>query len=514
MSLRRAAVVIPAMLFVTFFWWWPNRATTEAFPTGRLDAVSFAPFRPGQSPLTGIYPTTAQMAQDIALLAPHVRAIRTYAAFGSQGEAASLARAQGLKVWQGIWLGDNPADNAREIAAGIALANRYPDVIDRVIVGNEVLLRHDLTTAALIADIEQMRARVRQPVAYADVWQDWQRFPQVAAHVDQVMVHLLPFWEDQPLPIGAAVAQELDYYRRIQALFPGKTVVVGEAGWPSAGRWRQGAAPGRVNEARFLRAFTDAASRQGIEYNIIEAFDQDWKAAQEGTVGAAWGIWTADRQPKFPAGLPVRDDPAWAWHAGASILLGAVLLAVRRLGGGRRLEPADVLLGMALGTALVWAWVETLAAAFGVDRQMAALLNLLGQSALAWLLLVRPRHARLLGWLGWAFLLAALYLQIWLLVDPRYRDFPTAAFAVPLVGAAWRLLARTDAAGNRLEALAAIALAAAALAGAAQEGMENRQSLAWCAAALLLAAPPLFCLARALMPGAARAALPGERSGG
>jgi hypothetical protein len=298
------------------------------------------------------------------------------------------------------------------------------------------------------------------------------------------------------------VAQELDYYRQIQALFPGKPIIVGETGWPSLGRWRADAAPGRLNEARYLREFVAAAQRQGIEYNLIEAFDQDWKAAQEGTVGAAWGMWSADRQPKFPPSIAVRDDQTWAWHAAASVLLGALLLAV-----GRR-RPGEVVLAMALGTALVWAWVQTVATAFGSDRQMFAVVNLAGQALLAGALLARLPQPRLLAALEMAFLITALVLQILLLVDPRYRDFPTAAFAVPLVAAAYRLAGRTP---DWTEALVAGGLAGTAIAGAVQEGMANRQSLIWCAVALLLSAPPLVALATARLP---RAALPTAGAGG
>jgi exo-beta-1,3-glucanase (GH17 family) len=510
MSFRAAAGFLSSALLVALVWWWPNRATEAAFPAGKLNSVSFGPYRVGQSPVAGIFPTHAQIAEDMALLAPHVRAIRTYAALGGAAAAdvPALAAAHGLKVWQGIWLGDNQADNAKDIAAGIALANRYPDVIERVIVGNEVLLRHDLPPGALIADIDEVRAAVRQPVAYADVWQDWQRYPQVAPHVDQILVHLLPFWEDQPLGIDRAVAQELGYYRQIQALFPGKPIIVGETGWPSLGRWRADAAPGRVNEARYLREFSQAAQREDIEYNLIEAFDQDWKSAQEGTVGAAWGIWSVDRKPKFPAGLSVRDDPAWAWHAGASALLGALLFGV-----GRR-RPGEAVPAMALGVALVWAWTATLPAAFGPDRQMAAVVNLAGQALLAWALAAHPPRLRLLAALETAFLAGALVMQVLLLVDPRYRDFPTPAFAVPAVGAARRLLGRAPIWPDtpvRPQALVAAGLAAAAVAGAVQEGAANLQSLVWCAVALLLAAPPLLAVAASRLPGAA---LPAPGRGG
>jgi exo-beta-1,3-glucanase (GH17 family) len=507
MTARVAAAFVLSALLVVLAWWWPNRVTADPFPTGKLDSVSFAAYRPGESPMTGIFPSVAQVTEDMALLAPHVRAIRTYAALGGKADVPAIAQADGLKVWLGIWLSNNPADNEREIAAGIALAHRYPDTIERVIVGNEVLLRRDLNAAALIADIDKVRAAVRQPVAYADVWQDWQRYPQIAPHVDQILVHLLPFWEDEPLGIDRAVSRELDYYHQIQALFPGKTVIVGETGWPSLGRWRDDSAPGRVNEARYLRDFVQAAARLGIEYNLIEGFDQDWKAEQEGTVGAAWGIWTSDRLPKFPAGVPVHDDPAWAWHAAASVLLGVLLLVGRR----RWPVPGDVVLALALGTALVWAWAGLVPPAYSTGRQMAALVDLAGQGLMAWLLVDRARHARLLATLEAAFLIVALYLQILLLIDPRYRDFPTPAFAVPLVGAACRLRRRAP---DWLEALAAAGLAGTAIAGARQEGLANLQSLVWCGVALALATPPLVAVATHWLVRTPRPALPGPGTGG
>src|SRR3546814_5222739 len=55
--------------------------------------------------------------------------------------------------------------------------------------------------------------------------------------------------------------------------------MIGETGWPSAGRMRDGALPSRVNAATFLRGFTEMATRRGLAYNLIEAFDQPWKRA-------------------------------------------------------------------------------------------------------------------------------------------------------------------------------------------------------------------------------------------
>ena len=120
------------------------------------------------------------MAKDLKLVATQANGIRTYSAIEGNYDIGALAEQAGLKVWLGIWLSSNPKDNAKEMAAGIAEANAHPETITRVIVGNEVLLRRDLSVDDLDKDIDYVRARVKQPVAYADVTDFWAQFPQVA----------------------------------------------------------------------------------------------------------------------------------------------------------------------------------------------------------------------------------------------------------------------------------------------------------------------------------------------
>jgi exo-beta-1,3-glucanase (GH17 family) len=524
-------VVLPlCAAMLAALWWLPNRPRPGGPDiAGKLESVSFAPYRPGQSPFTGVFPSAAQVDADLALLAPHVRAVRSYAAIEGSYDVAGLAEKHGLKLWQGIWLGSDPARNARELAAGIAEANRYPATVDRVVVGNEVLLRRDLPVAQLIAAIDQVRAAVKQPVTYADVWEFWEKFPEVAKHVDIVTIHLLPYWEDSPTGIDGAVAHVLATYKRMQALFPGKRIAIGETGWPSAGRWRSDAAPGVVNQARFIRRFVAAAQAAKIDYNLIEAFDQGWKYASEGTVGANWGLWTAGRAAKFPLAGPVVEDPLWPFWAALSAGLG-LLLAGSGLARAELAAAAQIrlsVLAMALGAALGYAASGGVPLAYDGYALVAALGNLAGQALLAALLV--GRAARLLAGLGvpdprsgamatasargllrlrpppraaWfddlSFLFAwtAAVLQLLLLVDPRYRDFPLAAFAVPVAAVAARAwlgdLPRGG--GGREEWWLGATLALAALAGAAREGPENLQSLAWAVCALVLAAPLLLRL--------------------
>src|SRR5690606_10198861 len=139
-----------------------------------------------------------------------------------------------LKVWHCAWLNSVESENLEQVSALIDHANRYPDSVDRVIVCNEVLLRKDLPADELIRYIRQVKRDVKQPVTYAAVWEFWLRNPQVAQEVDIITVHILPYWEDEPIgmdridPNGdpeygrlAIKTHIVDIVRRVRAAFPG-----------------------------------------------------------------------------------------------------------------------------------------------------------------------------------------------------------------------------------------------------------------------------------------------------
>src|SRR5437868_10818720 len=108
--------------------------------------------------------------------------------------------------------------------------------------------------------------------------------------------------------------------------FPGKEILVGETGWPSAGRMREGALPSRTNQARVVSEILDLAKREGFRVNLIEAYDQPWKRQLEGTVGGHWGLFDAyQRKAKFAWGAAVSNHPHWRLQAAAGVALAALV---------------------------------------------------------------------------------------------------------------------------------------------------------------------------------------------
>ncbi|KRE83560.1 glycoside hydrolase family 17 [Rhodanobacter sp. Soil772] len=430
-------------------WWWAigRPVALPDAPSARIACVSYAPFRQaGETPLdANAYISPERIDADLRALSQRFDCVRTY----SQGQGLSavpgIAERYGMKVLLGIWLGGDAKANAQQVALGIATANKYPQVLRGVIVGNEVLLRGELSSAQLAGYLGQVRAAVHVPVTYADVWEFWLRHPELAGSVDYLTIHILPYWEDQPVPPERAVQHVAAVYAQVQQAFPGRRVMIGETGWPSAGRPRQAASASVVNEARYLREFLRYAATVHMPYNVIEAFDQPWKRAQEGTVGGYWGIFDVQARPKFAMQGPVTEEPRWwaGWLAGAG---GAALFALvgawrRRWHGGRGWS-ALALAGAASGCALAWQYRQMLYACrdgweWAVSFAACALALFTALRLARWI------AARLAGvaaptapprWLrlGWLFGLA--FYGLLLVVDGRYRDFPLGLFLLPCVG--------------------------------------------------------------------------------
>ncbi len=455
-----AAFLVAAM--ATFAYWYLTNRPQDAgpdVPGGQLRSVSFAAYREGQSPLLKVYPSFGQIEQDLARLRGRVRGVRTYTSREGMDMLPALARKYGLKVTMGAWLGAEHGDkgaeghaaNRAEIESLVRLANEYPDVIERVIVGNEVLLRRDLRPETLLAYIEEVKGRIRQPVSYADVWAFHIKNPQVTRALDYVTIHILPYWEDEPVAVDTVGTHIERYYRLIQETFPGKPILIGEAGWPTMGRSRGPAVPGVVNSAKFVRTLVDVADKNGFDYNIVEAYDQPWKADLEGTVGAKWGLWSVDRVPAFPLSGPVIEHPDWPWRFVFSVLLAFALVApfLGRLGGGS----AFLVIGLAHAMAVPLVQYGFTAHAAGISfwaKGNFGLLPRLAAVGFASLLLAfaagvieraatmfddrRGGLTRHLGSLYRGFTAMALLLTAAIVLDGRYRDIPVLQFTAPVLG--------------------------------------------------------------------------------
>jgi len=316
-GLAIAALVALANLAL---WSYTHRPAKVPDFVGRVDGFAFSAFQRYQSPLENIYPSVEELERDIAILSRYGRSVRTYASTESVA-IPRLAMQYGLTVTQGAWLDRRLEHNDEEVTALIGLVRAFPN-IDRVVVGNEAILRSDLTAEQLIPYLDRAREALDVPVSTAEPWHVWLKYPELADHVDYIAVHLLPYWEG--IPRRVAIDDVMKRYRELQEAFPDKPIVIGEVGWPTNGDRFKYSTPSVQDSAQFLRRFFALAEKENLDYYVMEAFDQPWKEAGEGRVGAYWGMFSADRELKFDLTGPVPEDPLWLAKALLAIALALV----------------------------------------------------------------------------------------------------------------------------------------------------------------------------------------------
>jgi len=294
-----------------------NRGAEFIGAENNIQGFAYSAFQRNQNPLKGTYPSDEEVGRDLDLLAQSAERIRTYGTTDIPS-IVPLAGQRKLTVTAGAWLSTDKEANEREVVAVVETARKMRHV-NRVVVGNEAILRGDLTVAELaeyLATARKSLRRVKIPVSTAEPWHVWLKYPELAKHVDYITVHLLPYHEG--VPIESAVEYALMRYDELARTFPKKKIVIGEIGWPSRGpiiTSQDGhamAVASVENEARFIREFLAHPRTPKLDYFLMEAFDQPWKVEVEGWAGAYWGMYNAERGAKFPLdGLVVKDI---RWH--------------------------------------------------------------------------------------------------------------------------------------------------------------------------------------------------------
>jgi exo-beta-1,3-glucanase (GH17 family)/cellulose synthase/poly-beta-1,6-N-acetylglucosamine synthase-like glycosyltransferase len=286
----------------------------------QVAGFAYSPYRADQSPIEDRFPSVEQIEEDMVLLAQHTKHIRTYSVAGVQAEIPHIAARHGIKVTVGAWLTDNRELNLQELNRLIEVVNASNNV-DRIIVGNETMLRQELTEEDLISYINYVREGLHRkiPLSTADSWDFWLKVKRLGATADFIGAHFLPYWKGQP--VDYANDDIVASHGELKKIYGSKPILMAEVGWPSRGRERGQAQASEAIEGKFLRNFVAIAAKKNYDYFIMEAFDQPWKMKQEGSVGAYWGVFNADRQTKFALKGPLQPIPEWRTLVASTIAL-------------------------------------------------------------------------------------------------------------------------------------------------------------------------------------------------
>ncbi|MEN0065577.1 MAG: glycosyl hydrolase family 17 protein [Myxococcota bacterium] len=261
----------------------------------KIHGLCFSAYVEGQHPDDHVVLSDGQVRERLGVIAPHCRWIRTFACTEGNELAASLGKEMGLKTLVGAWVGDDPARNEEELEGVIRLARGGH--VDRIAVGNEVLLRGEASVEQIVELMRRTREAVPGvPVGYVDAYFQFIQHPALVEACDFLPINCYPFWEK--CPIDQAVPYAAEMVRRVQAVAQGKPVIIAETGWPSEGPAEGAAEPSLDNMILYALNLVEWSADNDVELFWFSAFDEAWKVGAEGGAGAYWGLWTSDGRLK------------------------------------------------------------------------------------------------------------------------------------------------------------------------------------------------------------------------
>jgi exo-beta-1,3-glucanase (GH17 family) len=260
----------------------------------KIHGLSFSPYVEGQGPGTVL--GEEQIRERLSLIQANTKWIRTFSCTEGNELIPKIAHDVGLKTMVGVWLGEDLEKNQEEIANAIEVAKAgYANILG---VGNEVLLRGDVSEDQLIDYINRVKQAVPDvEVGYVDAYFKFVDYPRVTEACDVILANCYPFWEG--CPAEHSLLYMKDMYQRAMKAGNGKRVIITETGWPNVGSAERGAIPSYENAIKYFINAYQWAEEDDIDIFYFSSFDETWKVADEGDVGAYWGLWDKDGKLKY-----------------------------------------------------------------------------------------------------------------------------------------------------------------------------------------------------------------------
>ncbi len=293
------------------------------FPYER--AICYSGFREGQQP-GNVYPSREQIREDLYLLAPHWTYLRLYDCDPQTDLVLDLIEQEELpfKVMLGAYVAGemnnygcpwgggvyseeqlrlNRQYNERRIHKCIALANRYPHIVNSVSVGNEACVDwtdHYVSVQRVMHFVQLVKNQIEQPVTFCENYVPWlNKLKPLGAIIDFISIHTYPVWEYKL--IDDALQYTKENYYSVANTYPDKATVITEAGWATHSNGRD-INPENVNEDLqkiYFDQLMEWADQEQIITYFFEAFDEPWKGSTDPLEPEKhWGLFKVDRTPK------------------------------------------------------------------------------------------------------------------------------------------------------------------------------------------------------------------------
>ncbi len=259
-----------------------------------LHGICFSPYKEHQDVKDQLSGT--QIDQRMAVITPYVKWIRSFSTTKGNELIPLSARSKGLKTMVGAWISGNKAQNDLEIKSLITQAQK--GMVDIAVIGNEVLLRGELSLEELLGYIKQFKdAMPDVPVGYVDAYYQYVEKPELSDACDVILVNCYPFWEGCGIDNATAYLNEM--HNVVINIAGSKKVIITETGWPNEGENNKNAVPSIENAMKYFINVISWAKEKGVDIFYFSSFDESWKVRQEGELGARWGLWDKNEKLKY-----------------------------------------------------------------------------------------------------------------------------------------------------------------------------------------------------------------------
>jgi glucan 1,3-beta-glucosidase len=259
-----------------------------------MHGIGFSAYEEGQKP--GEIITEKQIRRRLEIIQPYTKWVRSFSCTEGNELIPKIAKELGMKTLVGAWLGHDDKINEQEVENLIKISKE--GYVDIAAVGNEVMLRGDLTEDELIAFINRVKQAIPGiPVGYVDAYFEFEVKPRITAVCDVVLANCYPYWEGCHIDYSLLYMKEM--YNKAMRAANGKPVIISETGWPSQGTNFGAAMPSDENFMKYFINTQKWSAEDGIEIFYFSSFDESWKVGAEGDVGAYWGLWDKDEKLKY-----------------------------------------------------------------------------------------------------------------------------------------------------------------------------------------------------------------------
>ena len=259
-----------------------------------IHGLCFSPYSEGQD--IGDILTESQIRKRMEVIEPYTQWVRSFSCTDGNQFIPEVAREKGLKTMVGAWIGKDKARNEKEIQGLIALGKA--GMVDIAAVGNEVLLRNELSEAEVLEYLNKVKAALPGiPVGYVDAYYQLMERPDLLGACDVILTNCYPFWEGSDIHKAAGYLKRM--YQLTREVSKGKPVIVTETGWPNKGSNREAAEPSSINAMKYFINVSKWHKENELPLFYFTSFDESWKLHHEGDVGAGWGIWDQNEHLKY-----------------------------------------------------------------------------------------------------------------------------------------------------------------------------------------------------------------------